>query len=43
MTSNHQIDKKLRSVLDSKRDFNKYVDNKTNKRNKSLGIMKKLF
>ena len=34
--------KHLGLVLDSKLDFNKHVNNKVNKYNKSIGIMKKL-
>ena len=42
--SNQQIadQKHLGLVLDSKLDFNEHVNNKINKCNKSIGIMKKL-
>ena len=36
-------EKHLGLVLDSKLDFNEHVNNKINKCNKSIGIMKKLF
>ena len=35
--------KHLGSLLDSKRNFNKHVNNKTNKCNKSKGYMKNFF
>ena len=37
-TQNHQV-----LILDSKLDFNDHIDNKTNKCNKIIGVIKKLF